>query len=386
MVHYILSFTGAKKLNYLELSQDLESFIKSSHIKQFVIEGVGSFLALAIYQDDGSTPTNSLLYIKDNGKWVFYQYFETHNAQAIEFLIATPSNTPLLVVANKAGTTSPVYKWDFTSKQFTLHQKISTQKARDVESFEISGVSYLAVANHAKTVSLKLDYNINSVIYKWDGSNFVEYQQIPTKGAIDFEHFKIQQYDLLAVANVFDGLTTRVDSTIYFFDSNTELFRSLQSIPTIGATDWEYFEVNGDHYLVVANTIAYTKQTTAPTQLSGILNPTSNAPVHSTIYKLDTAQVQFKPYQEIETFKASDWETFKVGCNHYLIVSNSGPDDNDKITSVVYQYQGLEQFVPVHSIKLHGAASWELYSDGDEQFLACASNLSGETKVIKLMS
>ena len=372
----------------MELSQDLDSFIKSSHVKQFVIYGVGSFLAVAIYQDNDSVPTNSLLYIKgNNGKWVFYQYFETHNAQAIEFLIATPSNTPLLVVANKAGTTSPVYKWDYTSKQFTLHQKISTPKARDVESFEISGVSYLAVANHAKTVGLGLQYNINSVIYKWDGSNFVEYQQIPTKGAIDFEHFKIQQYDLLAVANVLDGSTTRVDSTIYFFDSNTKLFRTLQSIPTIGATDWEHFEVNGDHYLVVANTVAYTRKATAPTQLSGILNPTtSNAPVHSTIYKLDTAQVQFKLYQEIETFKASDWEAFKVGCSHYLIVSNSGPDDNDEITSVVYQYQGLEQFVPVHSIKLHGAASWELYSDGDEQFLACASNLSGETKVIKLMS
>ena len=342
---------------------------------------------MAIYQNNGSAPTNSLLYLFVNGKWVFYQYFETHNAEAVEFLIATPSNTPLLVVANKAGTTSPVYKWDYTSKQFTLHQKISTLKARDVESFEISGVSYLAVANHAKTVGLGLDYNINSVIYKWDGSNFVEYQQIPTKGAIDIEQFKIQQYDLLAVANVLDGSTTRVDSTIYYFDSNTKLFRTLQSIPTIGATDWEYFEVNGNHYLVVANTVAYTKQTTAQTQISSILNPTtSNTAVHSTIYKLDTAQIQFKPYQEIRTFKASDWEAFKVGCSHYLIVSNSGPDDNDEITSVVYQYQGLEQFVPVHSIKLHGAASWELYSDGDEQFLACASNLSGETKVIKLIS
>ena len=160
----------------------------------------------------------------------------------------------------------------------------------------------------------------------------------------------------------------------------------MQSIPTIGATDWEYFEVNGDHYLAVANTVAYTKPTNAPTQLSGLLNTiASNTAVRSTIYELDTAKVQFKPYQEIETFKASDWEAFKVGCSHYLIVSNSGPDENNDITSVVYKYQGLEQFVPVHTIKLHGAASWELYSDGDEQYLTCASNLSGETKVIKLI-
>ena len=368
----------------MELSQNLESFIKSSYAKAFVIGGVGSFLAVAIHQDNDSTPTNSLIYILDNGKWVFYQYFETHNAEALDFLLAS-SNTPLLVTA---GTTSLVYKWDYASRQFTFHQQIPTQRARDVEAFEILGISYLAVANYAKPVGLGLEHNINSAIYKWNGSNFVEYQKISTKGAIDFEHFKINQYDLLAVANVFDGLTTRVDSTIYYFDDNTKLFRSLQSIPTIGAADWEYFEVSGDHYLVVANTIAYTKQPSFQTQFSSLLNPTnSNTAVHSTIYKLDTAQVQFKPYQEIKTFKASDWEAFKVGCSHYLIVSNSGPDENDEVTSVVYQYQGLEQFVPVHTIKLHaGAVSWELYSDGDEQYLTCASNLSGETKVIKLIS
>jgi len=345
----------------LELSQNLESFIKSSYAKAFVIGGVGSFLAVAIHQDSNdSTPTNSLIYILDNGKWVFYQYFETHNAEALDFLLAS-SNTPLLVTA---GTTSLVYKWDYASRQFTFHQQIPTQRARDVEAFEVSGELYLAVANHAKPVGLGLEYNINSAIYKWNGSNFVEYQKIPTKGAIDFEHFKINQYDLLAVANVFDGLTTRVDSTIYYFDGNTKLFRSLQDIPTIGATDWEYFEVNGDHYLVVANSVAYTRQTTAPTQISRLFNlTTNNAAVLSTIYKLDTAQLQFKLYQEIETFKASDWETFRIGCSYYLIVSNSASsDETDQITSVVYQYQGLKQFVPVHTIKLQGIASWELYA------------------------
>jgi len=192
----------------------------------------------------------------------------------------------------------------------------------------------------------------------------VQYQQIPTKGAIDFEHFKIQQYNLLAVANVLDGLTTMVDSTIYYFDTKTKLFSSLQSIPTIGATGWEYFEVNGEHYLVVANTVAYTKPKSAPTQLIFLNLTASNKPeFRSIIYKLDTTQVQFKLYQEIKTFKASDREAFKVDCSHCLIVSNSSPDDYDDITSVVYQYQGLEKFVPVHTIELYGAISWELHSD-----------------------
>ena len=366
----------------MELAQnlDFDPPIKSTHVIQFVIDGVGSFLAITTYND-----TNSLIMISINGRWEFFQNIATYDAQAVEFALASP-NTPLIIVANKAGTTSPVYRWDHDSSQFVLHQQIPTHQARDVESFEISGALYLAVANHAKPDGAGLDYSIDSVIYKWDGREFVEYQQIPTTGAIDFEHFKVNRYNFLAVANALDGITTRVDSTIYYFDSLTKQFKHLQSIPTIGAADWEHFEINGDHYLAVANTVAYTKPTSAPTQYTRLLNPVANnAAVKSTIYKLDMRQVQFKPYQEIETFKASDWEAFTVGCSHYLIVSNSDTNQNDEITSVVYQYKGLEQFVPVHTIKLHGAASWELFSDGEEQYLTCASNLSGETKVIKVV-
>jgi hypothetical protein len=35
-------------------------------------------------------------------------------------------------------------------------------------------------------------FNLDSKIYKWDGSNFVEAQTIETKGATDWEHFEIE--------------------------------------------------------------------------------------------------------------------------------------------------------------------------------------------------
>lgn len=377
-------------MNYLELFQDFSLSIKSSYIKYFEIIGVGSFLAIATYQDDANhnnVPVNSAIYKWDNTRWNFYQNIKTFEAQAIDFLMAT--DTPLLIVANMAGGNSPVYRWNYGTKKFELHQNIPSSQARDVEGFEIAGTQYLAIANHAQTKSnSNSEFNINSVIYKWTNDQFVEYQQIPTKGAIDIEHFKIQQYDLLAIANVFDGSTTEVDSIIYYLDPNTKLFRSLQSILTFGAIDWEYFEVNGDHYLVVANTVKARRQTATPTPVARVpILGSDDKEVHSVIYKLDISTIQFKLYQEIATANASDWEAFTIGCNHYLIVSNSNAKGEDKdIASVVYQYQGLEQFVPVHTIKMQGAVSWEHYSKDNEQYLTCASSAQGESKVVKLIT
>ena len=384
----VIYFTGSKKLNYLELFQDLGPSIKSSYIKPFEISGVGSFLAVATHQDSDSNnnaPVNSPIYKWDKTRWMFYQSIETFEAQAIDFIVAT--GNPLLIVANMAGRRSPVYHWNYATKKFQLHQNIPCSQARDVEAFEIAGEQYLVIANHARSSSA--EFNINSVIYKWTQNKFVEYQQIPTKGAIDVEHFKIQQYDLLAIANVFDGTTTEVDSVIYYLDPNTKLFRSLQSIPTFGAIDWEYLEVNGDHYIVVANTVKARRRTAPLQPVAQVPNLRSNDDdeVRSVIYKLDTSTIQFKPYQEIATANASDWETFTVGCNHYLIVSNSNARHNDKeTTSVVYQYQGLEQFLPVHSIKMKGAVSWEHYTQDNEQYLTCASSVQGDSKVIKLIT
>ena len=62
---------------------------------------------------------------------------------------------------------------------------------------------------------------IDSVLYKWDSSKrqFESIQLIPTVAAYDWTHFEVDGYHFLVVANAFDGITTRVDSVIYFYQN-----------------------------------------------------------------------------------------------------------------------------------------------------------------------
>jgi hypothetical protein len=81
----------------------------------------------------------------------------------------------------------------------------------DWESFTIGTDTFLAVANQYNDST----YNIDSRIYKWDGSLFVEIQSIPTHGACDWESFTIGTDTFLAVANWHNGSTYNIDSKIY---------------------------------------------------------------------------------------------------------------------------------------------------------------------------
>ena len=93
--------------------------------------------------------------------------------------------------------------------------------------------------------------NIDSKIYRWNGTGFVEFQAIPTQGAWDWESFSIGSDAYLAVANSNSGANVNIDSKIYRW--NGIGFVEVQSIPTHYAWDWEFFVIGSDAYLAVAN-------------------------------------------------------------------------------------------------------------------------------------
>lgn len=207
---------------------------------------------------------------------------------------------------------SHIYKWDGTN--FGLVQRILTYGASDWEYFTINDENYLAVSNHRNNSS----YSLNSTIYKWNIEESVfEFQQnIATNGAADSKYFSINDNHFLVIANRNIGGTYEVNSEILIWDETTTEFVNFQDIPTSGALDWEYFTLDEMHYLAVANG----------------WNSDGTRLTDSTIYLWDGTM--FREQQSIETDRAVDWEFFVIDGNPYLAGTNF---DNDlAINSLIY--------------------------------------------------
>lgn len=246
---------------------------------------------------------------------------------------------------------SEIYKWDGTN--FVPFQSLSTTGANDEEFFTIDGTHYLAITNYSSDSS----FNIDSEIYTWNGTEFILYQTIPTNGAADWEYFTINNDHYLAVANYRNDSTRNIDSKIYKWDGSYFILE--QSIPTHGARDWQHFIIGEDHYLAVANH-----------------HNDSLHSINSEIYKWNGSN--FTPVQTIPTIGIYDWEFFTINGNHYLASANYRNDSIFDINSEIYKWNG-SSFIPYQSIPTIGAVSWQSFTIGNEHYLAVANKYDGSS-------
>ncbi|MGH0121063.1 UNVERIFIED_CONTAM: hypothetical protein FKN15_069266 [Acipenser sinensis] len=330
----VLKYPYAKqRLDYVEDYQDFYTNSETLDIEIFEIPSVGLFAATA----NKRPVPGSGIYKWTNGKFEPYQNITTYQAQAWKYF--TIDDKIFLAVANfekneRNQEYSVIYKWSRRRLKFSSYQTIETHSARDWESFQIEGETFLAVANHRQGGK----HNIDSVVYKWNpGTQLFEANQtIPTSGAYDWEFFSVGSYSFLVVANTFNGSSTQVYSRIYIWLGG--VFRLFQSIMTFGATDWEVFQFGGRVFLAVANSQKYDK------------TGQSSFAINSTIYELNiTAQI-FVRFQDIST----------------------------------YRWQGYEGFVPVHRLPTFGCTDWEKFNTADSSYLMYSSAREDISKVLKL--
>lgn len=208
--------------------------------------GPDHYLAVANYRFH---PVNSIIYKWNGTSFVEFQAIPTNGAVDWEYFMLGTDH--YLAVANARDgdnhtINSKVYKWNGVN--FVEYQSIPTSGSHDWKHFTIGTDHYLVSANYRDNIS----YNIDSKIYKWNGTNFVEFQALPTNGAHDWEYFTIGADHYLAVANVHNGsFDFNVNSKLYRWNGSS--FVEFQSIPTIGGWTWEYFSIGSDHYLAIAN-------------------------------------------------------------------------------------------------------------------------------------
>ncbi|KAM9253530.1 thrombospondin-type laminin G domain and EAR repeat-containing protein [Dugong dugon] len=365
---WISVLAAKEKLDYVEEHQRLFTNSETLGIEVFFVPEVGLFVATA------NRKTTSAIYKWTNGKFVLYQNIRTHQAQSWRHF--TIGKRIFLAVANfepneKGQEFSVIYKWSHRKLKFTPYQRIATHSARDWEAFQVDGEHFLAVANHREGDN----HNIDSVIYKWNPRTqlFEANQTIATSGAYDWEFFTVGPYSFLAVANTFNGTSTKVYSHLYIRLVGS--FQLFQSFLTFGAADWEVFRIRERIFLAVANSHSYDAEMQVQNG-SYIIN--------SVIYELNVTAQTFVKFQDIPTCSALDWEFFSVGEDYFLVVANSFDGNTFSVNSIIYRWQGYEGFVAVHSFPTFGCRDWEAFNTTAGSYLMYSSAKEPLSRVLRL--
>ena len=229
--------------------QSIETF--GAHSFDFFEIKNEQFLAISNYYDGSSHSINSYIYKWNSNKFEKIQDIATDGALTAETFVI--SNETFIAFANhhteqkRVLVQSAVFKW--SGQQFVKLQSFQTYGALDVKSFSDNGSTFLAFANLRSGSG---QHNINSPIYKWNGSHFVLFQSIPTRGAAGLHPFMMCSQRFLGVASLYDddnGYNTM--SVVYRVSQ--EQFIEYQEIPTQGAFGMTSFQYKGHTYLAVAN-------------------------------------------------------------------------------------------------------------------------------------
>ena len=230
---------------------------------------------------------------------------------------------------------------DCSSCYFEKYQDLPTRGALAVEHFTINGSLFLAFANYESDTAEK--YNTDSFIYKFNDltGKFFLYQTIGTHGGHDVEYFTISGEHYLAVANVYNGITHRLNSVIYLW--NGTLFVFFQNVATITGASFNFFTIEKEPFLAVSNIHA-----------------------NSVIYKWKNNM--FEKFQEIATEGCRASAAFVINNESYIAFAN----DVRSASSVVYKRAGIH-FVKLQNLQKHRAMDIKSFYINDDVFLATAS-------------
>merc|ERR1711998_538360 len=182
---------------------------------------------------------------------------ETTGARDARFF-ETPDNTEWLAFANYGtdldGTQTDsiegyatIYKKN--NGAYIMHQKIPFTKALKVKYFERNGTSYLLATTYYDGTYL----THKSILYKWNSlGKIVETNFLITDHANDIETIHIGERFFLLVTNIWNGGDYHIDSNLWEWKSENDI-ELYQSISTHGASDAEFYSIEGNLYLAIAN-------------------------------------------------------------------------------------------------------------------------------------
>ena len=306
-------------------------------VEQFTIHG-SLFLAFA-----SKWKGRSHIYQLNNltGKFALHQtIFRSHATNLHHFMIA---DKHYLGVTHQLDSKSVIYQWNGT--QFVSFQNILLRNANEFHFFTILPERFLAVTTNNNVTS----------IYKWKDKQFEKFQDIASsEEASGVTTFVINNETFIAIANHRSSKYGHaVPSSVYKWSANS--FLKTQSLQTYGAFDVKSFSISGDIFLAFANEYNISK------------------PFDSFIYKWNGTM--FTLFQSIPTLRKRgkySWHAFEMCGETYLGVTNYNRN------SVVYRFSG-SQFIEYQLLGTKLAADLTSFEYKDQTYLVVANHAGNST-------
>ena len=183
-----------------------------------------------------------------------------------------------------------------TADGYERFRSVPAPGGEDAEFFRIGDRAFLATAS-IRSGHGPYEFDIESTVYEWDGSNFVAFQRIPTFAAKQWRHFTVDGQHFLALAQgVAVPATAGRNQPSRIFRWDGKKFAHFQDIPSQWAYNWHQFTIDGTEFLAHADHIG-----------------------PSRLYRWDGRE--FVPHQDLAAKHGRAFATFHADGDHYLLVA-----------------------------------------------------------------
>ncbi len=195
----------------------------------------------------GDSDTHLLLLRRVAGRFVPWGELAAPGGEDAEFFVI--GERSFLAVASLRCGSGP-YRFDVDSQiftwqdgQFVRFQTVRTFAAKQWKHWRVGERHFLGLAQGVRLPGLE-HRNLESVIYEWDGSSFVEQQRIPSQWAYNWHPFTVAGTSFVAHAEHLG------ESVLYRWDG--ERLVPHQALLAHGGRAFATFGQDGDTYLLAA--------------------------------------------------------------------------------------------------------------------------------------
>ena len=198
------------------------------------------------------------------------------------------------------------------------------------------------------------------------GGRLAPWTTLPAPGGEDAEFFTIGDRAFLAVASIRTGAGPYQFTTIStIFEWRGDRFTAFQEVPTFAAKQWRHWEIDGRHFLGLAQGVVFP---------SGHGPPDQGGSRDSVVYAWDGEK--FAEFQRIPSRWAYNWHAFTAGGEFFVAhAEHAGP-------SVLYRWDGA-RLVPHQSLAAESGRAFATFDDGDGSYLVVAC-IGAPTRLLRL--